>query len=197
MNLRIACLLVAALAGSASADTKSFTAVKSKLPGAAAVVVGIDLKAVRATPSFPKLLDVLFGEARELKLGVDTVKAMCAIDALAALSDVTVSPISTSRAWCHRPERPRTKADRLHQQDPRSGTRIEATGKPSKPGKVTGKLAGRTDVLRRVAREDVVASAWSITRHARRCSPASRLRGARDHARKTNPNALAFGGVCE
>src|SRR5262245_8393676 len=91
-----ASILLAALAASAlaahtaAADTKSWSAVKSRLPAGTAIVVGADFKAVRGLPSFPGLLSTLFSESKDAKQTVDMVKGVCGFDLPSVISDVTV-----------------------------------------------------------------------------------------------------------
>jgi hypothetical protein len=80
----------ALLARSAGAETKSWAAVKGKLPATASVVVGIDVKAVRGLSAFPSLLSSLFSESKDLKETVELVKATCGLDLPSVISDVTV-----------------------------------------------------------------------------------------------------------
>jgi len=76
---------------SAAADTKSWTAVKSKLPASTSIVVGVDVVALRAASSFPTLVSSVLDEDRDVKQVFELVKSACAIDALTAISDVTIA----------------------------------------------------------------------------------------------------------
>lgn len=80
----------ALLARSADAETKSWAAVKGKLPATASVVVGIDVKAIRGLSAFPSLMSSLFSESKELKETLELVKATCGIDLPSVISDATL-----------------------------------------------------------------------------------------------------------
>ena len=86
----LAPLLVLTLAATASAETKSYAAIKTKLPGPTAVVVGIDIKAARAAAAFPKLLEAAIAESSDVKQALELVKSICNIDPIASLSDATI-----------------------------------------------------------------------------------------------------------
>lgn len=77
-------------AGDASADTRSWTAVKKVLGKGDAAVVGIDLAAVRGTASFKAGLQLMLSAEAEFASVLDTVKAECGFDMMATVSDLTV-----------------------------------------------------------------------------------------------------------
>ena len=87
----LAPVLVVALGTTAAADTKSYAALKAKLPGATAVVVGIDFKIARTASSFPKFVEAAFAQSADVKQAVDLIKQACGIDVISAISDATIA----------------------------------------------------------------------------------------------------------
>jgi hypothetical protein len=91
-----ASILLAALATSAlaahpaAAETKSWSAIKARLPAGTAIVVGVDFKAVRGLPSFQAMLGALFSEAKDLKQTVELVKTACGFELPGAIADLTI-----------------------------------------------------------------------------------------------------------
>lgn len=83
-------VLVGALfvASTAFADSKSWAALKGKLPTGTVIVGGADAVAIRATPSFPKVLDFLRSEDKDVSAMLDLVKATCGMELPAMLGDV-------------------------------------------------------------------------------------------------------------
>lgn len=90
VNIRIALVILASTlaGGTAAADSKAWTAIKGKLPAGTAVVGSIDVAAIHATPSFPKLMAWITSEDKDVAQALELVKATCAIDLPAAFSDV-------------------------------------------------------------------------------------------------------------
>jgi len=76
---------------SASADTKSWGALKNKVPADTAVLVSADVTALRGTPSFPKLVDWIKSEDKDTGAMLDLVKSTCGTDLPAMFSDVTLA----------------------------------------------------------------------------------------------------------
>jgi len=80
----------ALLARGAAAESKSWAAIKARLPASTAIVVGVDVKAIRGLPAFPALLGSLYSESRDAKQTADLVKAVCGFDLPSAIADVTI-----------------------------------------------------------------------------------------------------------
>lgn len=90
-SIVLAALATAALAAHpAAADTKSWTAVKSKLPAGTAIVVGVDFKAVRGLPSYSAMVGSLLAESPDAKQTVELVKTVCGFELPNAITDVTI-----------------------------------------------------------------------------------------------------------
>jgi hypothetical protein len=83
-------VLVGALfvASTAAADSKSWAALKGKLPAGTIVIGGADGAAIRATPSFPKVLDILTSSEQDIGAMFDVVKATCGMALPAMLGDI-------------------------------------------------------------------------------------------------------------
>jgi hypothetical protein len=77
--------------GSAAADTKSWTALKGKVPATTAILVGADVNALRATPSFGKVVDWIKAQDKDTSAMLDLVKSTCGMDLPAMFSDVTLA----------------------------------------------------------------------------------------------------------
>jgi hypothetical protein len=83
-------LVVAALALAASpavADTKSWAVLQSHVPANAEILVGVDLKPLRASASFAKAVENI----PDIGMALGLVKQTCAIDVVTAISDVSVA----------------------------------------------------------------------------------------------------------
>lgn len=76
------------LASTAAAETKSWGALKGKLPAGTNVVGSIDAAALRATPSFPKVMDFLRSEDKDIGAMLDLVKATCGMELPAMVGDI-------------------------------------------------------------------------------------------------------------
>ena len=79
------------LVGTAAADTKSWTALKGKLPAGTIVVGGADVTALRATPSFPKLVEWIGKEDKDTGAMLDLVKQTCGMELPAMFADFSIA----------------------------------------------------------------------------------------------------------
>ncbi|HEU0033495.1 MAG TPA: hypothetical protein VFQ53_22845 [Kofleriaceae bacterium] len=87
----VVCLVAVALSSAtASAEPRSWTAVKAKLPAGSMAVFGVDVAAIRKLPSFPKFFDSLLAVDKDFPQLVGAVKSTCGIDPVAAIADVTI-----------------------------------------------------------------------------------------------------------
>src|SRR4051812_31100058 len=86
-------VLVGALfvASTAAADTKSWAALKGKLPAGTIIVGSADAAALRATPSFPKVMDFIRGEEKDVGAALDLVKTTCGMELPAMIGDAAVA----------------------------------------------------------------------------------------------------------
>jgi len=84
----VAALLLFAL--TAHADPKSWTAVKSRVPADANVVVGIDLAQLAKSPSYALVIQSFLDGERDAKEGLAMVKSGCGIDVMTAITDITI-----------------------------------------------------------------------------------------------------------
>jgi hypothetical protein len=78
------------VASTASADTRSWTAVKKVIGKGDAIVVGIDLARLRTTGAYQQGLQLFLAAEDEARTVLDTVKADCGFDVTTVLSDLTV-----------------------------------------------------------------------------------------------------------
>jgi hypothetical protein len=76
-------------ASTASADTKSWTAVKKVIGKGDAIVISVDLAALRGTAAFKQGLQMLMAAEPDAKEVFDNVKSSCGFDIPAVLSDMT------------------------------------------------------------------------------------------------------------
>lgn len=76
---------------SASADTKSWTALKGKVPAGTAILVGADVNALRATPSFGKVVDWVKSQDKDTAAMLDLVKSTCGTDLPSMFADITLA----------------------------------------------------------------------------------------------------------
>lgn len=74
----------------ATADTRSWTAVKKVIGKGDTVVIGIDLAKLRTTAAFKAGFNMLMDGEPEAKQVFDTVKAECGFDLTTTVSDLTV-----------------------------------------------------------------------------------------------------------
>jgi hypothetical protein len=92
MNARFstALLVTLGLAGTASAEPKSWTAIKDKFPADAAFTFSIDVKQLRALPTYPKLVAGIQALEPDIRQAFDMVKSTCQIDLASAIADVSM-----------------------------------------------------------------------------------------------------------
>lgn len=87
-GVAIACLA----ASPASADvSKAWAAAKANLPATTELVVGFDVAAAVATPTFAKLFPLVVKEERDLEQGISLVKAACKLDPVASVDGIVVA----------------------------------------------------------------------------------------------------------
>src|SRR3954471_3658424 len=79
------------VASTAAAETKSWTALKGKLPAGTIVVGGADVGALRASPSFPKLVDWVTSQDKDIGAMLGVVKETCGVELPAMFSDFAVA----------------------------------------------------------------------------------------------------------
>lgn len=94
-------LVVAGLslvASNASAESKSWAALKGKLPAGTMIVGGADTTAIRGTPSFGKLLDWIVKEEKDVGAMLDVVKATCGMELPAMLGDIAFAVDNKEKA---------------------------------------------------------------------------------------------------
>ena len=77
-------------AAPAAAQSKSWTAVSKSVNTGAAIVVGVNLKPIRATTTYASALKLFLDEEESAKQAFEMIKGTCAIDVPAAISDATV-----------------------------------------------------------------------------------------------------------
>jgi hypothetical protein len=80
---------VIALTSTASADTKSWNAVKGMLPENVNVVVGANLSTLRGTTIYSAVMPTLVAKLPDGKQAIELVKSICAIDLHSAVIDAT------------------------------------------------------------------------------------------------------------
>jgi hypothetical protein len=183
----------------ASAETRSWAAIKSKLPATTSVVVGVDVAALRGAPSFPKLLTAAFAESNDVKQALDLIKGVCAIDVLAAVSDVTIAAdikseqgvIALGVEGVDEGKLVACATKVLQQQDPKAKL-------VTKRGKVTEYALGRDKVYAAWLAKDVVVISTNLEKRASLDALLSGKPPAGDLAAmlgKTGTSALAWGAV--
>jgi hypothetical protein len=74
----------------ASAETKSWTAAKNIAPDQATIVLSVDMTQVQKSTIYQQMVPALIAAEDDAKEGVDAIKSACGIDALTAVTDVTV-----------------------------------------------------------------------------------------------------------
>lgn len=89
MKLLSSIAAVAALSAVASADTKSWNAVKSMLPDNTNVVVGANLAALRGTSIYNSVMPTLLAREPDAKSAIELAKSVCMLDLHAAVVDAT------------------------------------------------------------------------------------------------------------
>jgi hypothetical protein len=92
MRTRILAVLATLLlfTASAQADTKSWAAVKAKLPAGTQIVVGIDVTALAKTTVYAQVIQKFLDEEKDAKQGFDAIKAGCGVDVTTAVTDATI-----------------------------------------------------------------------------------------------------------
>lgn len=97
MSLRVrsfaiaASLTLSALVPSVSlAAGKSFQTAKDNLPSSTVVLASLDLTTLRSTQVWSKFFPTLVKQERDLREGLDKVKAACGVDPVTAVSDISV-----------------------------------------------------------------------------------------------------------
>lgn len=88
-------LSIAALAGSARADPRAWTAARTGLPGDTKVVIGIDVAAIQKTQMFAKLFPKL-RERPDVAKVIDRIKDSCKIDPVLAIQGMVVATADDS-----------------------------------------------------------------------------------------------------
>jgi hypothetical protein len=83
-------LTTAALAGSARAESRAWTAARAALPGDTKVVVGIDVAAIQKSQMFAKLFPKLRERADVAKV-LDTIKDSCKVDPVGVIQGLVVA----------------------------------------------------------------------------------------------------------
>jgi hypothetical protein len=81
--------LLLCFAGSAVAQSKSWTAVQKSINPSASVVFGVNLKPIRATTTYTAGLQMLLSEEESAKQAFEMIKSTCNIDVPTAVSDAT------------------------------------------------------------------------------------------------------------
>jgi hypothetical protein len=80
-------IAVVALTATASADTKSWTALQAHVPAGAWVVGGLDVKSLRAVASFGKAIE----SVPDIGPVLGSIQKSCGFDAVKSISDVSVA----------------------------------------------------------------------------------------------------------
>lgn len=88
MFAAVATLLVAGVAS--AAPTESFTSASANLPGDIEIVASSNVKTVRSTDTFKKLLPEVLKMAGKANEGIEKVKKTCGIDPITAFDDLTI-----------------------------------------------------------------------------------------------------------
>jgi hypothetical protein len=94
-----ALLIVCALAATAAAESKSWTAIKGRLPPETHGVATLDAKALRGTPLFAKIYDSYLARYPAIDVAIQAAKALCGIDAATAVTDATAVVASYRKLW--------------------------------------------------------------------------------------------------
>src|SRR3954470_16323518 len=79
------------VASTAAAETKSWTALKGKLPAGTILVGGADIGALRASPWFPKLVAWIQNEDKDVGAMLGVVKDTCGMELPAMFADIAVA----------------------------------------------------------------------------------------------------------
>jgi hypothetical protein len=70
--------------------TKAWAAAKTALPADTSIAIAVDVTALSKSKTFQKLLPPLLGSDRDMKQGLDELKATCKIDPLVAIKSLVV-----------------------------------------------------------------------------------------------------------
>jgi hypothetical protein len=81
----------------AQADTKSWAAVKGKLPAGTNIVVSIDVTQIAKTSAYSQVVQAFLDEERDAKAGFEAFKASCGVDITTVVTDVTVAAINDDK----------------------------------------------------------------------------------------------------
>lgn len=81
--------LLLCFAGSAVAQSKSWTAVQKSINSSATIVFGVNLKPIRATATYTAGLQMLLSEEESAKQAFEMIKSTCNIDVPTAVADAT------------------------------------------------------------------------------------------------------------
>jgi hypothetical protein len=91
-NLFLCVGLVAVSFSTAAAETKSWTAIKGKMPANPMVALSVDVSALRSgIKAFDTTVATLVDSEKDVKQAVGLIKQICTIDATTAISDVSAA----------------------------------------------------------------------------------------------------------
>lgn len=141
-------------AGTASADSKSWNAVKGSIHAKATIVFGGNLDAVRGTKIYGTALPMLTDEDPDIKAGLAVIKDTCQIDVPAAISDFTVI--------MKRDQKPLVVLGLSGLDEARVLSCLEAVAlqKTGQAVKLTGKRKGKVTVYSVPGEREKVHAAW-------------------------------------
>jgi hypothetical protein len=74
----------------ADADTKSWTALKNKIPANANVVVSVDVTQLAKTSTYQTAIQTFLDQEQDAKMGFELFKTSCGVDVTTVVTDVTV-----------------------------------------------------------------------------------------------------------
>src|SRR5688572_30014678 len=74
----------------ADADTKSWTALKNKVPANANVIVSVDLAQIAKTSTYQSAIQAFLDQEQDAKMGFEVLKTSCGVDLPTVVTDVTV-----------------------------------------------------------------------------------------------------------
>ena len=97
MKLLLSVAAVATLAGTASAETRSWNAVKGLLPDNVNVIVGANLATLRNTSLYNAVMPTLLAKEPDAKKGIDIAKTACGLDLNVAIVDATFAMSADER----------------------------------------------------------------------------------------------------
>ena len=90
MKLRVATLALCVSATAAHAESKAWTAAKSKLPAGMTAVVGINVAPIKASALYQQFLPLAMAKAGDAKDHLDKIKATCGIDYAGVLDSIVI-----------------------------------------------------------------------------------------------------------